>query len=78
MELLTHDMAALFAQLGLASDDISQQRFIRNHPIDRHTKLPDAPFWTPSQAGFLRDALSHDADWAEAIDQLDVMLRQGT
>ena len=40
MELLTHDMAALFAQLGLANDDISQQRFIRDHPIDA---IPSCP-----------------------------------
>ncbi len=76
MELLTHDMTALFAQLGLANDDISLHRFIREHPLDNQTLLPDAAFWTDSQAGFLRDALWHDSDWAEAIDQLDVMLRQ--
>ncbi|MCO4203462.1 MULTISPECIES: DUF2789 domain-containing protein [Aeromonas] len=76
MELLTHDMTALFAQLGLANDDISLHRFIREHPLDNQTLLPDATFWTASQAGFLRDALWHDSDWAEAIDQLDVMLRQ--
>ena len=75
MELLTHDMAALFAQLGLASDDISQQRFIRDHPIDRHTQLPDAPFWTPPQARFLREELTEDADWAELVDQLNLRLR---
>ena len=78
MELLTHDMTALFAQLGLANDETSLHRFIRDHPLDNQTLLPEAPFWTPSQAGFLRDALWNDSDWAEAIDQLDVMLRQGT
>ena len=57
MELLTHDMTALFAQLGLANDDISLHRFIREHPLDNQTLLPDATFWTASQAGFLRDAL---------------------
>ena len=76
MELLTHDMTALFAQLGLANDETSPHRFIRDHPLDNQTLLPEAPFWTPSQAGFLRDALWNDSDWAEAIDQLDVMLRQ--
>ncbi|QQM76320.1 DUF2789 domain-containing protein [Aeromonas caviae] len=76
MELLTHDMTALFAQLGLANDETSLHRFIHDHPLDNQTLLPEAPFWTPSQAGFLRDALWNDSDWAEAIDQLDVMLRQ--
>ena len=32
MELLTHDMTALFAQLGLANDETSLHRFIRDHP----------------------------------------------
>ena len=34
MELLTHDMPALFAHLGLANDEISLHRFIREHPLD--------------------------------------------
>ena len=76
MELLTHDMPALFAQLGLANDEISLHRFIREHPLDNQTLLPAASFWSPSQAAFLRDALWNDSDWSEAIDQLDVMLRQ--
>ncbi|MEG0008285.1 DUF2789 domain-containing protein [Aeromonas lusitana] len=76
MELLTHDMPALFAQLGLANDEISLHRFIREHSLDNQTLLPEAHFWNPAQAGFLRDALWNDSDWSEAIDQLDVMLRQ--
>ena len=72
MELLTHDMPALFAQLGLANDEISLHRFIREHHLDNQTLLPEASFWSPSQAVFLRDALWNDSDWSEAIDQLDV------
>lgn len=76
MELLTHDMSALFAQLGLANDEVSLHRFIREHRLDNQTLLPEADFWNPAQAGFLRDALWNDADWSASIDQLDVMLRQ--
>jgi hypothetical protein len=36
--------------------------------------LPDAPFWTPSQAGFLREEIIGDADWAQVIDELNVNL----
>ncbi|NMU76583.1 DUF2789 family protein, partial [Vibrio parahaemolyticus] len=32
-------------------------------------------FWTMSQANFLKQAIEEDADWAELVDQLDVMLR---
>ncbi|MCH7370421.1 MULTISPECIES: DUF2789 domain-containing protein [Aeromonas] len=76
MELLTHDMPALFAQLGLANDASSVHRFIHEYHLDSHTLLPEAEFWNPAQAGFLRDALSNDADWSATIDQLDVLLRQ--
>jgi hypothetical protein len=39
--------------------------------------LADAFFWTKSQAEFLRDEILDDADWAEVVDQLDVLLRKG-
>ncbi|WFC15156.1 DUF2789 domain-containing protein [Aeromonas salmonicida] len=76
MELLTHDLPALFAQLGLPNDELSLHRFIHEHKLDNQTLLPEASFWTSSQAGFLRDALWNDSDWSETIDQLDVLLRQ--
>ena len=65
MEPLVHDLPALFAQLGMANDELSLHRL-----------LPEAGFWNAAQASFLRDALWNDSDWCEAIDQLDVMLRQ--
>ncbi|WP_429064209.1 DUF2789 domain-containing protein [Aeromonas bestiarum] len=76
MEFLTHDLSALFAQLGLANDELNLHRFIHEHRLDNQTLLPEASFWTQSQANFLRDALWDDSDWSEAIDQLDVLLRQ--
>lgn len=76
MEFLTHDLAALFAQLGLSNDELSLHRFIHEHRLDNQTLLPEAPFWNRAQADFLRDALWNDADWSEAIDELDVLLRR--
>lgn len=76
MEFLTHDLSALFDQLGLANDELSLHRFIHEHRLDNQTLLPEADFWTQSQANFLRDALWDDSNWSEAIDQLDVLLRQ--
>ena len=34
-----------------------------------------APFWTPAQAAFLREACMQDADWVELADQLSLALR---
>ncbi|MGN5132840.1 DUF2789 family protein [Aeromonas veronii] len=76
MAPLIHDLPALFAQLGLAHDELSLHRFVHEHHLDNSTLLPEASFWSHAQASFLRDALWHDSDWCQAIDQLDVMLRQ--
>ena len=38
--------------------------------------LADAFFWTPAQAAFLREKIQEDADWAEIVDQLNLMLRR--
>ena len=50
--------------------------FIQTHaPLNASVRLEDAPFWTPSQAALLREELLEDADWAEAVDQLNLALR---
>lgn len=69
-------MHDLFAQLGLPSDEAAVQDFIARHrPLPERTALPDAPFWTPAQAQFLREQWQRDADWALVVDQLNVSLR---
>ncbi|WP_265588330.1 DUF2789 family protein [Chitinilyticum piscinae] len=35
---------------------------------------PEASFWRPSQADFLRQALMEDSEWAEVVDELAVLL----
>ena len=71
-----HHFSELFAQLGLPNDEYAIQRFIVSHArLSDDFRLPDAPFWTPSQAAFLREAISHDSDWVEMVDQLSVALR---
>lgn len=75
METPLHSLNSLFAQLGLPSDDAAIERFIASHsPLPENVQLPDAPFWTPSQAALLREELSEDADWAPVVDQLNVRL----
>lgn len=77
MENSQHTFSELFAQLGLLADAASIEAFIAAHaPLPHQSALADAPFWTPAQAAFLREALEEDADWAELIDLLDARLRQ--
>jgi len=76
MFLATQTLALLFSQLGLDNDELSIKRFIHQHKLDAGILLFEAPFWNESQAMFLKEAIYEDADWAEIIDQLDVMLRR--
>lgn len=77
MEQSQHTVSELFAQLGLPADAASIEAFIATHaPLPHQVALADAPFWNPTQAGFLREELIEDADWAELVDQLDACLRK--
>ena len=76
MDTSQHDLTALFLQLGLAADEASIAQFIvDNSPIPKEVSLADAGFWNPSQAGFIKQGLDDDSDWAEIIDHLDAWLR---
>ncbi len=76
MEIYQHGMPELFKQLGLGHSPKEIKEFVKNH---RHTldsaPLHKASFWTRSQSDFLKQAIEQDADWAEVVDQLDIMLR---
>ncbi|WP_027475190.1 DUF2789 family protein [Curvibacter gracilis] len=73
---LFHRFTDLFAQLGLPSDPHAIATFIGHHaPLADDLDLADAPFWTASQAAFLREQRLQDADWAELVDQLNLALR---
>ena len=75
MESSIHSLNNLFAQLGLPSDQLAIETFIRNHsPLETNILLSDAPFWSVAQASFLREEILKDADWAEVIDQLNAKL----
>lgn len=71
-----HDLASLFKQLGLPHDEAGIERFIEQHaPLAEDCLLADAPFWDKAQAAFLREEIREDADWAEVVDQLNLLLR---
>ena len=72
-----HHFSDLFAQLGLPCDENGMRQFLAAHtPLAADVRLPDALFWTPAQAAFLREALLQDSDWAELVDQLSEALRR--
>lgn len=76
MNTPNHRFHEMFAQLGLPEDAASVAQFIAMHrPLAADVELPDAAFWTPAQAAFLREACVQDADWALLADQLSVALR---
>jgi hypothetical protein len=75
MENPIHRLSDLFLQLGLADDPAAMEAFIACHrPLPVGISLADAPFWNPSQAQFLREQISEDADWAELVDTLASLL----
>ncbi|EYS86234.1 hypothetical protein CF68_06665 [Cupriavidus sp. SK-4] len=76
MDTPFHQFSDLFAQLGLPSSKADILEFIAKHsPLPQDINLWEAPFWTPAQAAFLRDEFDEDADWAQAVDQLNLALR---
>lgn len=75
MEHAVHSMSNLFAQLGKPSDEVEIARFISTHaPLPSEVQFHEARFWTRSQANFLRDAISDDADWADVAESLNSQL----
>ncbi|PRA44556.1 MULTISPECIES: DUF2789 domain-containing protein [Pseudomonas] len=78
MEKPTHSLPSLFKQLGLPDDAESIDKFIASHsPLKPELHLADAFFWSEGQKQFLRDEIREDADWAEVVDQLNLLLRKG-
>ncbi|GAA3714516.1 DUF2789 domain-containing protein [Oceanisphaera sediminis] len=75
MEHITHPFSELFEQLGLDASHEGIEHFLSTHRLPPEVELMDAPFWSASQAGFLKEGLQDDSDWAEIIDQLNASLR---
>ena len=75
MDTSTHDMSALFKQLGLPDSGAAIAQFLRNHRLEDGLALADAGFWNTAQRQFLRESWHQDSDWVEAIDALAARLR---
>ncbi|HCA17454.1 MAG TPA: NADPH-dependent FMN reductase [Alcaligenes faecalis] len=68
----------LFAQLGLPNTPEAIASFLEQHrPLPNDVLLADAPFWSESQAEFIREKRLQDSpEWIQIIDQLSEALRQ--
>ena len=74
--MLRPNFKNLFDQLGLLSDELSISGFLISHaPLADNIRLANAPFWSDSQAAFLREKISDDSEWAVVVDQLNTALR---
>jgi hypothetical protein len=77
MDKAIHHFDDLFSQLGLPSYVDGMADFLKAHAsMADGFRLPDAPYWTHSQASFLRESLLQDSDWTGLVDQLSKALRQ--
>jgi len=77
MSQIWHDLSTLFDQLGLESSADEIDAFIRRHnPLPGDILLHQANFWTKSQAEFIQESEAQDADWADVVNKLDVLLRK--
>lgn len=75
MDTSQHDLNALMQQLGLG-DGAALEAFVAEHrPLPDALALADANFWNAGQAAFLREAIAADAEWSDAVDELDALLR---
>jgi hypothetical protein len=78
MDTGSHDLPALFAQLGLPGDPASINAFMTSHELPVGISLPQASFWSPAQAHFLAEALREDAEWPEVADEMAALLSAKT
>ena len=71
-----HTINDLFQQLGLPSEDGEIHQFVKSHPLEnQHQRLDEASFWSPCQAGFIKECWQDDSEWCQIIDDLDARLR---
>lgn len=64
----------LFAQLGLDSDQVSIDSFIKKHQLPQDVMMHEANFWSDSQREFITSHWQKDDDWSLVIDELSELL----
>lgn len=76
MDASEHMFRNLFVQLGLDSSNDAIASFISSHNLEDDVPLDQADFWTPAQAGFIRECWLMDSDWVGVIEQLNNVLHR--
>ena len=76
MDTSSHSLENLFLQLGLNNSPAAMDEFIVEHKLPPEKTIEAAEFWTASQRAFIKECLSEDSDWAEVVDQLNVLLHE--
>lgn len=74
MDMHTHTLVSLFAQLGLDNEPAAIQTFVKTHQLPASIALAQASFWNDAQARFLQEEWRADSDWSEVIDELNRLL----
>lgn len=74
MNASNHSMQSLFQQLGLSSNPVSMEAFIKNNHLPKDIPLERAACWSAKQAEFLQEAIDLNAEWADAVDDLNTQL----
>lgn len=67
-------MELFFEQLGLDSQPVAMDEFIRTHQLGMDVPLHKAPFWSKAQHDFLIGHWKTDDDWAIYVDVLNEQL----
>ena len=76
METFEHNFDNLMKQLGFSEDKAIRSFLEKNKHLSHDILLEDAPFWSSSQATFLREEILNDSNWAAAIDQLNSIVHE--
>lgn len=75
MDTSTHNLEALFQQLGLITSEPAMNAFISNNYLPNNIPLEQAAFWSAGQAKFIQESRAEDSDWSDIVDRLDAQLR---
>lgn len=75
MDTSSHNLEALFQQLGLSTSEAAISAFITNNRLPNNIPLEKAACWSAVQAEFIHEAIEMDSDWAGVVDLLDAQLR---
>ncbi|MCO4786220.1 DUF2789 family protein [Marinomonas atlantica] len=76
MEYQTHSLNELFQQLKLDDSQDGIERLVVDvAPVPSNKALWEAPEWTNEQAYKMQKLYEDEAQWSQAFEQLELLLR---